>query len=196
MIPRVLGVLAFQVCGVCPGPRCTYSHGIAGFEARVWRVGPKDSSEEGCPGTILALLPALGRCLSHSSCIVCELLDDYKEIMNDLTEWVDLKAYTSNYHAALDIYVRMRTTKFEMLCLRTIRDSRRKYDHIFKYKESFQEDVGDFHDTVFGVLCSELDKILAEPPQPVEGDQSSKKAKPCAAADPPAKKAKLVAKKA
>jgi hypothetical protein len=105
------------------------------------------------------------------------VIDAFTAIKRDFVGWIDLDPSTSSLHAARDIYHRMRTTKFEMLCIRTIRDSRRKYDHIVKYRDSFQEDVGDFHDHVYGPLVSQIDSILSNPPPP-EADAPVKKGTP------------------
>ncbi len=105
---------------------------------------------------------------------VLKAIDAVKQIQKGYSEWVDMDVHQANIHAAVDVWTRLRTTKFEILSYRAIRDSRKKKDHLEKYKTAYEKDVGPITDNVFGPLCTTIFQICSEPDQPAVKDSKPK----------------------
>jgi hypothetical protein len=66
---------------------------------------------------------------------------DVTSVRESLASWIVDDVSVGALVAANDIWIRARVTKTEVYCLRAMRDSRKKGDHLLKYTNSFTEDT-------------------------------------------------------
>ena len=82
-------------------------------------------------------------------------------VKDTINGWLDEDVISSLLQEAQELYMRARSTKCEVLCARTLRDSRKKADHLLKYVTSFStETESDWQDVMFGPLKAKVVEIL------------------------------------
>jgi hypothetical protein len=103
-------------------------------------------------------------------------------IKDAVATWLDDDIYTATINRGTEIYMRARATLAELISLRTLRDSRKKHDHLKKYTAAYDmETGGDWQRDMFTPLVDKISEIffagLAAPTEESEKTQPAKKRK-------------------